>query len=191
MCKPQCVPAEKDGYVSMFPLSEKLYPSVLKHVYERTCAHLHTHWSFFFRHLSTNLRSSHLLLTPSMSLSATQSLFHVTQRSRRMKPLLFFFFSPCKRNFYFSLTINTQPSCEVKTDVVVCCRHAKQLNPTQRVGVMSHKFLGPCTFFWPSPDTNTHLQLSSLTECSLPVNTLFHFTNVATYSKNLALRRYQ
>lgn len=90
MCKPQCVPAEKDRYVSMFPLSGKLYPSVLKHVYERTCVHLHT-LVIFFSHLSTNLRSSHLLFTPSTSLSATQSLFHVTQRSRRMKPLSFFF----------------------------------------------------------------------------------------------------
>lgn len=75
MFNPQCVPAEKYRYVLMFPLSGKLYPSVLKHVHERTCAHLH----IFL------LKKKNSAIIPICYSLLHQSPFLVSQRSKKKK----------------------------------------------------------------------------------------------------------
>lgn len=123
-----------------------------------------------------------------------QSPFLVSQRSKKKKKKDHcHFFFPRKWNlkhelFFFDCRYAIH--CEVKTDVVVCCGHAKQPNPTQRVGVTSYTFLGSCTFFWPNADTDTHPQFSSVTVCSLPANTLFHIRNKPNLQKEFLMQRY-
>lgn len=50
------------------------------------------------------------------------------------------------------------PDCKVEADVAVLLPTCKAAEPDRpkRAAVMSSKFSGPCTFFWPNPDTDTH-----------------------------------
>lgn len=107
MCNPQCVPGEQDRDVFMLLISEKFYPSVQKNVCIGTCTCTScTSWS-----------------PPQLFQPITLPYHQEIQRN--------------KTNVLLSLTetcIFLLKNHEVKTDVLVCCRHAKQMNLSPKNG---------------------------------------------------------
>lgn len=128
VCKPQCVPAEQDRDILMFPLFWKFYLSMLQH--RRLCTwlcsltHTYTHRSFFHSFWKLFLQiCDHPICSsplPHLFQPITPSCHWGVQENKTSVILNW--------NLYFSFLFNSKKTKnEVKTDGVVCCRHANQL----------------------------------------------------------------
>lgn len=95
------------------------------------CAHVlgHTNFSFFLPFTALALKSVFIPIAPLLHLSTNLSPVSVQEIQENKTSVIIFYWS----HFFFSL-FNMQTKHEVKTDVVVCFRHAKQLKPTPKSG---------------------------------------------------------
>lgn len=133
-CKPQCVPAvlNKAGMSWCFH-SQGNPIRLCWSMCVCTCAWSNKLIMFFSLQdpLSTSLCSSqlHLFLSPIVSVSTDHSPVSVRKIQENKTNAIIYNWS----HYFFSL-FNPQTKHEVKTDVVVCFRHAKQLKPTPKSG---------------------------------------------------------
>lgn len=154
----------------MFPLTRKFYPSVFKHVCVHMC--ILTHTGHFFLLAQTSLcNSMFVTITPLPTLllllhSSANHLAFLVKGWRRIKPVSLFFTEATKPLLFFPL-FNLQTKHELKTDVVVGFRHAKQLKPSPRSGCDIPWVFGAIHIPLAILDTNAHLQLNSLSAALL------------------------
>lgn len=136
MFKPQCVPAVQSKAETSWCFHSEILSAFVLSTY--VCAHVneHTFWSFFFSFSWPSLYKSGLIpVAPHPVLSFVA----IDQSLSRFRPgdpgecmqCNYFLLKPLFFSVFFFIPQTKQ---ELKTDVVVCFRHAKQLKPTPRSG---------------------------------------------------------